>query len=286
LSASPQRSTPAASLTKSGLWTHAVAVWVNAYRVAILALFHGKMREGLRLMLATVGYWRFWPNAVVAKLAGRDVTHVLDVSSPKVLSLYLGRQRRSVTATDLDDAKIFSRWAMLARISGVQDYEVQYQDARKLTYADDSFDLVYSISVIEHIPGNGDTEALEEFGRVTKPGGIVMVEVPYRHQHKDYFFDYDSKGAPLATPQFYERHYDATTLQARLMNPRGLRLIGKLYQGEALPVDSWIATRRLPGPVRMLVLPFEPLLAAVNMWLHSEPSGARPLAAILVFQKG
>jgi SAM-dependent methyltransferase len=286
VSASPQRSMPAASLTKSDLWTHAVAVWANAYRVAILALFHGKVREGLRLLLATVGYWRFWPNAVVAKLVGPGAKRILDVSSPKVLSLYLGRARRSITATDLDDAKIFSRWAMLARISGVKAYEVQYQDARKLTYPHDSFDLVYSISVIEHIPGNGDTEALEEFGRVTKPGGIVMVEVPYRHQNKDYFFDYDSKGAALATPQFYERHYDATTLQARLMNPRGLRLIGKMYQGEALPVDHWIATRRLPGPIRMLVLPLEPLIAAVNMWLRAEPTGERPLAAILVFQKG
>jgi SAM-dependent methyltransferase len=280
-----QSDTTLACWTKSELLRDAFGVWANAYRVAFLALLNGKLREGLRLMLATVGYWRFWPNAIVAKLAGPDSARILDVSSPKVLSLYLGRSPRSITATDLDDSKIFSRWAMLARLSGVMDYEVQYQDARKLTYENDTFDLVYSISVIEHIPENGDTEALEEFGRVVRPGGIVMVEVPYRHQGKDYFFDYDSKGAPLSTPQFYERHYDGKTLEARLMNPRGLRLIGKTYQGEALPVDHWIATRRLPGPVRMLILPLEPLLAAVNMWLLPEPEGARPLAAVLVFQK-
>jgi SAM-dependent methyltransferase len=272
-------------LGRSGLWSHAIAVWANAYRVAVLALINGKLRDGLRLLLATVGYWRFWPNAVVVKYAGTHAARILDVSSPKMLSLYLGHAKRSITATDLDDRKIFSRWAVLARISGVVDYEVQYQDARKLAYPDNSFDLVYSISVIEHIPGDGDTEALEEFGRVVRPGGVIVVEVPYRHKEEDIFLNYDSKGAPLETPQFYERHYDARTLESRLINARGVRLIAKSYQFESLPVDPWIATPRLPRLVRLAILPFEPLLAALNMDLREEPRGAYPLAAILVFQK-
>jgi hypothetical protein len=252
----------------------------------MLALLHGKVREGLRSMLARVGYWRFWPNAVVAKLAGADVAHILDVSSPKILSLYLGRTagRSRLRISTMRKSSAGGPW--LARISGVQDYEVQYQDARKLTLCERFIRSRVLHQRHRTHSRQGDTGALEEFGRVTKPGGIVMVEVPYRHQHKDYFFDYDSEGAPLATPQFYERHYDATTLQIRLMNPRGLRLIRKMYQGEALPVDRWIATRRLPGPVRMLVLPFEPLLAAVNVWLRPEPSRARPLRRFSFFSEG
>ena len=285
MSPNQQRSAPPVFLGTSGLWSHAIVVWANAYRVAILALINGKLRDGLRLLLATVGYWRFWPNAIVVKYAGPDVKRILDVSSPKMLSLYLGRAKRSITATDLNDAKIFSRWAMLAKVSGVTDYEVQYQDARKLAYPDNSFDLVYSISVIEHIPDNGDTEALEEFGRVAKPGGVVIVEVPYRHEAEDVFLNYDSKGAPVATPQFYEHHYDEKMLEARLMNPRGLRLIAMTYQFELLPIDPWISTPRLPRLLRLAILPFEPLLAAVNMGLRPRPTGAHPLGATLVFEK-
>jgi SAM-dependent methyltransferase len=273
------------TLTRSDLWGPGVAVWANCYRVAFLALVKGRVREGLRLMLASVGYWRFWPNALIAHLLRSGAQRVLDVSSPKVLSLYLGARGKPIVATDLDDSKIFSRWQTLARLSGVKDYTVEYQDARKLSYPDNSFDAVYSISVIEHIPGKGDTEALEDFGRVVRPGGLVVVEVPYRHQGKDHFFEYDSKGAPLASPQFYERHYDAGSLAARLFNPAGLQLIGKVFQGESLPVDPWIATRRLPRLFRTCILPFEPLLAAFNMWLRPEPAGPRPLAAILIFQK-
>ena len=200
----------------------------------------------VRLLMASVGYWRYWPNAVVAKLTPAKNAAILDVSSPKVLSLYLASRGHTLTATDLDDAKIFSRWQKLARYSGPGSYKAEYQDARHLAYPDNSFDIVYSISVIEHIPDRGDAEALEEFGRVVRPGGHVIVEVPYRHQGRDYFFDYDSKGARLENPQFYERHYDAKTLRERLMNPAGLKLTGVLYQGEQRAIDPWIATRRLP----------------------------------------
>jgi SAM-dependent methyltransferase len=277
---------PTRTFGKSDLRPHASAVLANCYKVAFRALAGGHIREGLRLLMASVGYWRYWPNAVVAKLTPAKNAAILDVSSPKVLSLYLASRGHALTATDLDDAKIFSRWQKLARYSGPGSYKAEYQDARHLAYPDNSFDIVYSISVIEHIPDRGDAEALEEFGRVLRPGGHVIVEVPYRHQGRDYFFDYDSKGARLENPQFYERHYDAKTLRERLMNPAGLKLAGVLYQGERRAVDPWIATRRLPRILRTLVLPFEPVLASWNMWVLPEPSGERPLAAILIFQKG
>jgi len=47
-------------------------------------------------------------------------------------------------------------------------------DARKLPFADGSFDVITSISVFEHV--HGLAEVLEEMCRVLKPGGYVYTE--------------------------------------------------------------------------------------------------------------
>lgn len=49
-------------------------------------------------------------------------------------------------------------------------------DARNLPYKDNSFDIVYSIGVIEHF--DETHQALEEQVRVCKPGGLVVAVVP------------------------------------------------------------------------------------------------------------
>jgi ubiquinone/menaquinone biosynthesis C-methylase UbiE len=49
-------------------------------------------------------------------------------------------------------------------------------DARRLSFADASFDLVLSNSTLEHIPNFW--LACEEMKRVLKPGGVMVVSVP------------------------------------------------------------------------------------------------------------
>ena len=50
-------------------------------------------------------------------------------------------------------------------------------DARKLPYDDNTFDLVYSLGVIEHFP---ETHlAVAEHARVTKKGGCVLITTPH-----------------------------------------------------------------------------------------------------------
>ena len=51
-------------------------------------------------------------------------------------------------------------------------------DACNLPFADDSFDLMVQFHVLEHIPDDG--AAIREMVRVLKPGGLALVQVPYR----------------------------------------------------------------------------------------------------------
>jgi SAM-dependent methyltransferase len=53
---------------------------------------------------------------------------------------------------------------------------VQYMNALDLRYEDDSFDMVFSLSSIEHFGGEGSAvQALSEQARVCRPGGMVAM---------------------------------------------------------------------------------------------------------------
>jgi SAM-dependent methyltransferase len=63
--------------------------------------------------------------------------------------------------------------------------EVRYMDGRELAFADASFDVVFSISSIEHFGGPGDiARAARELGRVLRPGGhAVIITECFVHRH-------------------------------------------------------------------------------------------------------
>jgi SAM-dependent methyltransferase len=93
---------------------------------------------------------------------------------------------------------------------------------------------VFSISVLEHIPDNGDSDAMREIARVLKPGGVATLTVPFAASGlRDEFVDgpvYERE--QRVGPTFYQRHYDAAAVQERLVAPSGLKLTGMVHFGE------------------------------------------------------
>lgn len=234
----------------------------------------------MRFLITPVGYWRLVPFWLLEnEFHACKARRVLDVSSPKLMSLRFATLGAEVVATDLDDPAVFRRWLPAAKILNLGNYSAEFVDARRLPYPDNSFDLAYSISVIEHIPGDGDSVAIDEMLRVVRPGGKVVIEVPFRHEGREIFRDHDSKGAPVSEPMFYERWYDERMVEQRLAASRRCR---KTALGETISIDPWISgERKLPKLARLFFLPLEPLMA---MWNYG-PNRRRPLAMYLVFDK-
>jgi ubiquinone/menaquinone biosynthesis C-methylase UbiE len=56
------------------------------------------------------------------------------------------------------------------------DYPLSQSDARHLPFADDTFDLITCLDIIEHV--REDLDCLREMYRICKPGGHLVLSVP------------------------------------------------------------------------------------------------------------
>lgn len=147
---------------------------------------------------------------------------VLDLASPKLAAVALARCGVQVTSVDQLDREV-TTWSDLAeREPGVR---FVHGDGRALSFPDASFDHAYSISVLEHIPDDGDELALRELARVVRPGGRVVLTMPYADSYWEDWRDrpvYDA-GASTTGRHFFERWYDEARLDRLLAAAPDLR---------------------------------------------------------------
>jgi len=160
---------------------------------------------------------------------------VLDIGSwYSVWPLFLARRGYKVTATDLSSA-VTEQIGFAYRV-GLGDavksgrVQVKQADARALPHSDNHFDHLTAISVLEHVPDPGDSVCMREFARVVKPGGLILITVPYARRYRENVPPYD-------TPK-YHRLYDDDALNQRLIQPSGCDLRSDLsacFSAKAMP---------------------------------------------------
>lgn len=158
-------------------------------------------------------HWE-WAHAMVALEtlgAIRADGMALGVAAGTESPIYeLTRRMRWVHATDIYGTGDFSN--LEAQASMLQNPDafargpynrqrlvVQHMNALDLRYEDDTFDVVFSFSSIEHFGGKSGAErAMHEMGRVLKPGGILALTtecIVSGHEH------YSTPGLELFSPR-------------------------------------------------------------------------------------
>ena len=170
-------------------------------------------RAGVYRVLVPLEPWRYYELARVAQepFAG----DCLDVSSPKLLASTLNAAGAGRwVAVDLFSDEI-ARWRALD-----PDLDLRVADARALPFPDASFDAVACVSVIEHIAGDGDAQAMAEMRRVLRPGGVLHLTTNVAAVHTDVWVDRPVWGEASEAVDgrvFFERRYSEATLAERLL---------------------------------------------------------------------
>lgn len=170
--------------------------------------------------------YHFMAEAILPEVASCAVhrTKVLDVGSPKCFGLYLAyRFPLELHLTDISHANIdeyVQMWKPLtSKARGLASFALA--DARHLSYSDNSFDVVYSMSVVEHVDGReGDARSIREMIRVLKPNGLLVLSVPYGCRYVEQLalgLSEPRSESSAAFPQFFQRIYNEGELQRRVL---------------------------------------------------------------------
>src|SRR5262249_52066819 len=252
--------------------------------------------------------YHWFDSAIRSHLAGTPSTRptVLDVGSPKMFGLYLAcKTSLDLTLTDISEINVDEYRIMWKALQTRAQGRVQFslEDARGLHFPSDHFDVVYSMSVLEHVEGErGDSTALGELVRVLKPGGLLVLRVPfggrYMEQRRIGF-----SGAARATGDqqsyFFQRIYDARMLQCRLLDhlarlqdlrittvqrshPRISRMFGSLGEnmrgilGGLNPILSALGNRSVRGIESAFATSYADLHPAKDIYAAIIVAGIKP----------
>jgi len=146
---------------------------------------------------------------------------LMDISSPKLLSLYLGTNGFSdIVISDIEDYFVedFEIYARELRFSP----QIKTFDATSIPFEDNSFDRVFSVSVLEHVPGPGDIDIAREVFRVLRPDGIFVITCPAGRTYAEEWLKKKDFYWPTRIREdgnvFFQRRYDVRTIHERFGN--------------------------------------------------------------------
>ncbi len=145
-------------------------------------------------------------------------SRVLDAGcGASIFPVYLAEQGHRVSAVDLHPPE------GLAQRHGV---DIGYAAAgiTELPFADETFDAVFCISVIEHLGHDGVLGALAELRRVARPGARLMISTDY-YQDAEAEIWYEGSDRRFRVDWSF---FDESRLRHYLLAAEGLLLEGEL----------------------------------------------------------
>lgn len=247
-------------------------------------------KEGLKRLLIPMDIARYFELPATANsLEIGSKERILDLSSAKLLSLFLSEKSNcEIIAVDMWKKEI-NNWETFINIIDQKKtilsvLTLEVADGRCLTYPDEYFDKIYSISVLEHIPDDGDTRTIIELARVLKKGGVLVITVPYSERYYETYVSEEVYGRIPDKKEkiLWARRYDEIALEERLIQPSKLSFQNKSYCCEKYPIFSDLHGRLLPFSAIFCGL-FYPIFAKISLRVSiTMPSNPSRLTNVLL----
>lgn len=264
--------------------------------IGIQSVLRGHLtRESLKNIIVPVNYWRMLEYRLVHdELRPDSADRMLDIGSPKLYSLFLAQEYGlEIFATDIEEYFIadYGYFRSMKRIPESR-FHLSQADGRKLTFDQNAFNKVFSISVLEHIPDDGDSACMREIARVLRPGGLFVATVPFavtgRNEYRpaaDFYWSGSAGGGTGEKAEvFFQRRYSEKDLHQRLVEPSGLTLRKISYFGEGITMGEGKEVSNYLPPMTGIV---QPLASKI---FHRGPAASwrdipSPLGALIVLEK-
>ena len=116
-------------------------------------------------------YWwsnRF--NAILARRYGRHGARLLEIGSG--MGHLVGQLEDTFETYGMD----LNHWAVKQSQTVIHKTQLQTASAQELPYRDGAFNVVIIKHIVEHLPD--PQKAIREIGRVTEPGGVLILATP------------------------------------------------------------------------------------------------------------
>lgn len=159
-------------------------------------------------------------------------TSYLDVSSPRMLPLMILEQYKDLVADlvnpDKSDLPETQHFAELFKLTHRCRFHEQLIEEAPLQ--SNSFSLITSMSVVEHIPD--DTGAIQKMWDLLEPGGMLLLSVPCAAKASEEYTNLNDYGLIEKDESgfvFWQRYYDESLLQQRIFNITGLPIKRLIY---------------------------------------------------------
>ena len=180
---------------------------------------------GLNLVLHPVSIFRYFEFAFACGNVPKEANTCLDISSPRLFSLYVASNEDDLTTTRAIVSALELRNVTC---------EIGVTQLSKLSFP--RYDCIWSLSVIEHITGEyDDIWAIQSMYDALRPGGCLILTVPVDRSHWEEYRERDYYGTQEAGDNgryFFHRYYDEASIEKRLLEPIGQPRVHKQWFGE------------------------------------------------------
>jgi SAM-dependent methyltransferase len=219
---------------------------IDSFRLGLRSLLgnRGDVSYGeiYRMLFAPVESTRYFEFGLAWDfLSDISIGRYLDVSSPRLFPLALMTERRKAIAELINpNEEDLSATTALVQVCGLADRcTLSHCLIEEAPFRPGTFDLITSISVVEHIPA--DKNAVQQMWGLLKPGGRLVLSVPCAAAAEEQYIDVDQ--FCLQQPDkdgffFLQYVYDDALLQERF------------YSVVGPPARHGIYGEREPGTLR------------------------------------